>query len=194
MAQLRGFSPVGSDKPRILILGSFPSIKSLERGEYYGHGRNHFWTLLGDMLGFDPAAPYTERVSRLERAGFALWDVIGSCEREGSLDQDIRGELPNPLAEYIGLRPTIERVALNGGKAAASFVAHVAPGLGQESRLRVMGLAIGEPLLWSPSFSPERRILVVRLPSSSPVPTRAFRGAQDKLPAWSAMLGGGTTF
>jgi TDG/mug DNA glycosylase family protein len=191
MAQLQGFSPVGSDKPRILILGSFPSIKSLERGEYYGHERNHFWTLLGSMLGFDPAAPYAERVSRLERAGIALWDVIGSCERQGSLDQDIRGELPNPLAEYIGLRPTIERVALNGGKAVASFVAHAAPDLALRTELRVKGLAIGESLLWSPPFAPERRILVVRLPSSSPVPTRAFRGAHDKVPVWSAVLGGG---
>jgi TDG/mug DNA glycosylase family protein len=194
VAVLHGFSPAGSDKPRILILGSFPSIKSLERGEYYGHERNHFWTLLGSMLGFDPAAPYAERVSHLAGAGCALWDVIGSCEREGSLDQDIRGELSNPLAEYIGLRPTIERVALNGGKAAASFVAHVAPGLGLGPEFRVKGLAIGEALLWSPTFAPERRILVVRLPSSSPVPTRAFRSSYDKLPAWSAMLGGVATY
>jgi TDG/mug DNA glycosylase family protein len=190
MAQLGGFVPVGSEFPRILILGSFPSIKSLERGEYYGHERNHFWPLLGLIFGFDPLAPYAERVSRLERADLAVWDVIGSCERGGSLDRDIRGELPNPLAEYLALRPTIELVALNGGKAAASFVAHIAPGL----RLGGNGLAIGEPLLWAPPFAPERRILVARLPSSSPVPTRGYRSAHDKLPVWSAMLGGGATY
>ncbi|MEI7781699.1 MAG: hypothetical protein WCJ18_07220, partial [Planctomycetota bacterium] len=76
-------------------------MKSLERAEYYGHGRNQFWTLLGLILGFDPSAPYDERVSRLERAGIALWDVIAACEREGSLDQDIRAELANPLAESL---------------------------------------------------------------------------------------------
>jgi double-stranded uracil-DNA glycosylase len=193
VAVLHGFSPAGSDKPRILILGSFPSITSLERGEYYGHERNHFWTLLGLMLGFDPVSPYAERLSRLEHAGFALWDVIGSCEREGSLDQDIHAELPNPLAEYIGLRPTIERVALNGGKAAASFVAHAAPDLALRPELRVKGLAIGESVLWSPQSAPDRPILVARLPSSSPVPTRNYRRALDKLPSWSSLLGSGST-
>lgn len=182
MAVLNGFSPVGSDQPRILILGSFPSMKSLERAEYYGHGRNQFWTLLGLILGFDPSAPYDERVSRLERAGIALWDVIAACEREGSLDQDIRAELANPLAEYTRSRPSIEHVALNGGKAAASFVTQVAPAL------RGASLAIGKPVQWKPDFAYDRRILVTRLPSSSPVPSRGFRNAFDKLPFWSALL------
>ncbi len=185
---LNGFSPVGSDQPRILILGSFPSVKSLERGEYYGHGQNQFWTLLGLILGLDPSAPYTERVSRLEHAGIALWDVIAACEREGSLDQDIRAELPNPLAEYIHLRPTIGRIALNGGKAAASFITHVRPVLEQGAGPRGGSLAIGKPVLWKPDFGHERRILVTRLPSSSPVPSRDFRNAFDKLPFWSALL------
>jgi TDG/mug DNA glycosylase family protein len=186
---LRGFAGVGAESPRILILGSFPSEKSLERGEYYGNERNHFWPLLGSILGFAPTEPYAERLARLERAGIALWDVIASCEREGSLDQDIREELPNPLSEYVGSRPSIARLALNGGKAAASFVAHVAPylrrGTGSRSALR---LAIGETESWSPDFALGRAILVARLPSSSPVPSGRFRGAEDKLPAWSAFL------
>ena len=184
MAVLKGFDPVGSDQPRVLILGSFPSAKSLERGEYYGHARNHFWALLGQILGFDPTAPYAERLLVLEHAGIALWDVIGACEREGSLDQDIRAELPNPLAEHIRSRPGIERVALNGGKAAASFITHVNPALGSPAT----GLVIGETEIWRPSFAPERRILVARLPSSSPVPSRGFRRILDKLPVWSAFL------
>ena len=183
MAILKGFSPVGSDQPHLLILGSFPSVKSLERGEYYGHDRNQFWTLLGLILGFDPSASYTERLSVLEHAGIALWDVIGTCEREGSLDQDIRAESPNPLAEYIYLRPGIKRVALNGGKAAASFITH----FGQV--LRGASLVMGGPVIWRPSFASDRRMLVARLPSSSPVPSRDFRNALDKLPVWSAILG-----
>jgi hypoxanthine-DNA glycosylase len=182
MAVLKGFDPVGSDQPRVLILGSFPSAKSLERGEYYGHDRNHFWALLGLILGFDPTAPYAERVSRLERAGIALWDVIAACEREGSLDQDIRAESPNPLAEYTRSRPGIEHVALNGGKAAASFITHVAPAL------RGANITIGKPVQWKPDFAYDRRILVTRLPSSSPVPSRGFRNVGDKLPVWSAFL------
>jgi double-stranded uracil-DNA glycosylase len=180
--RLQGFAPAGAEAPAILILGSFPSQQSLARGEYYGHGRNHFWPLLGLILGFDPALPYAERLSRLAAAGIALWDVIASCEREGSLDQDIRGESPNPLGEYIGSRPTIGRLALNGGKAAASFIALIHPELGRD------GLAIGEERGWVPPFDPGRRILVTRLPSSSPVPTRAYRQAGDKLASWSSFL------
>jgi hypoxanthine-DNA glycosylase len=180
MRQLRGFAAVGAENPSILILGSFPSAKSLERREYYGHERNHFWPLMGIILGFDPGAPYLERLGRLERAGIALWDVIAACEREGSLDQDIRGESANPLAEFIASRPTIERLGLNGGKAASAFVGLLAPSLG--------GLEIGKECPWTPPFSPRREILIARLPSSSPVPTRNFRKASDKLPAWSAFV------
>lgn len=179
MRLLRGLARAGAESPRVLILGSFPSEKSLWRGEYYGNERNHFWVLLGLLLGFEPSAPYAERLARLERAGIALWDVIASCERKGSLDQDIRGETPNPLAEYIGSRPGIGRLALNGGKAAASFAAHIAPGL---------RLSVGETGSWVPAFAPERRILIARLPSSSPVPTRDFRSASDKLRLWSDFI------
>lgn len=169
-----------------MILGSFPSILSLDLGEYYGNGRNHFWTLMGLILDFDPGMAYPERLSRLALAGLALWDVIASCERVGSLDQDIREEEPTALGEYIRDRPTIERVALNGGKAAASFLSHIAP----ELRPAKAALpAIGEILTWLPPFAPGRRILVGRLPSTSPVPTRDFRCAADKLPSWSAFLG-----
>lgn len=183
MGALRGFPPVGAASPRILILGSFPSLRSLELGEYYGHARNHFWLLMGRLLGFDPAAPYLQRVSRLALAGIALWDVIGSCEREGSLDRDIRGEEINPLAEYLVERGSLARVALNGGKAAASFLSHVAPELSLRG-----GLRIGAPVEWRPSFAPGRVIEALRLPSSSPVPTRDYRGPEDKLSVWSRLL------
>jgi double-stranded uracil-DNA glycosylase len=182
MGRLRGFPPAGAQAPRFLILGSFPSASSLEKGEYYGHERNHFWVLLGLILGFDAGQPYAERLSRLAAAGIALWDLIGSCEREGSLDRDILEEEPNPLHEYIGLRPSIERIGLNGGKAAASFISHLAKGIPAK------GLAIGEILSWRFGSVPERLILVSRLPSTSPVPTRDYRRAADKLPHWSAFL------
>jgi TDG/mug DNA glycosylase family protein len=190
MASLRGFSPVGAAAPRILILGSFPSLRSLEFGEYYGHPRNQFWFLLGSHLGFDPASPYAHRVECLARAGIALWDVIASCDREGSLDRDIRGESPNDLVGFLDGRPSIERVALNGGKAAASFMMHFASELGHWPRGAASPAApgIGVPLEWRPDFAPGRLVEVARLPSSSPVPTRDYRVALDKLPAWSRFL------
>jgi hypothetical protein len=70
---------------------------------------------------------------------------------------------------------------LNGGKAAGAFAAHVAPELKDR-------LAIGETLPWTPAFSPAKPLLVARLPSTSPVPTRAYRSALDKLPLWSSFL------
>ena len=187
MSLLEGFAPIGSREPRILILGSFPSVRSLERGEYYGHERNHFWPILASLLGFDPGLGYAERVSRLDRAGIAVWDIIAACEREGSLDQDIRAESLNPIGEYIEARPQLERVGLNGGKAASSFLAHIALGLGRRE------LAFGRRVEWAlPAAAagiPARTIIVCRLPSTSPVPTRDYRCAADKLPAWAAFLG-----
>jgi double-stranded uracil-DNA glycosylase len=182
MARLFGFKPIGAEKPRILVLGSFPSVKSLERGEYYGHGRNQFWAILGLILGFPPESPYADRVAALARSGVALWDVIASCEREGSLDQDIRGETVNPLLEFLAARPSLERLGLNGGKASSSFAAHFAPGLRSSFR------AVGGRAEWRPPSSTGAAMLVVRLPSTSPVPTRDFRSVSDKLGPWSAFL------
>jgi double-stranded uracil-DNA glycosylase len=180
MARLRGFAPIGAREPRILVLGSFPSVASLDKGEYYGHSRNQFWEILGRIHGFSAGAPYAERAAALARAGVALWDVIASCEREGSLDEAIRGEEANPLDRFLAERPLLGRIALNGGKAASSFAAAFAPELGQ--------LAIGRPIAWTPSFAPGRAISVVRLPSTSPVPTRDYRSAADKLSLWESFL------
>ncbi len=184
MPGLEGLSPLGSGEPRILVLGSFPSAASLAKGQYYGHGRNHFWAVLGSCLGFDPELAYDLRIARLAAAGIALWDVLAACEREGSLDQDIRGERPNPIGAFVAARPGIERIALNGGKAASSFLAFVAPELGRRE------LEIGRRVEWRPP-SPEgggRAVVLCRLPSTSPVPTRDYRHARDKLPAWTSFL------
>ena len=182
MKPLEGFPPIGSERPRILILGSFPSAASLERFEYYGHERNQFWPILGAILGFSSDAPYAERVAALAAAGIALWDVIGACEREGSLDQAIRAEEPNPIGEFLAARPSVSKLGLNGGKAASAFVSLVAP------ELKRSDLAIGARLEWRPSFAPDRLIAAFRLPSTSPIPTRDYRRALDKLPAWVAFL------
>lgn len=191
MARLHGLPWRGSPAPRILILGSFPSAASLSLGRYYGNERNHFWSLLGAALaaGEGPGSPgfpedYEGRMERLVEEGIALWDVIASCEREGSLDADIRGEEPNPLLDFIASRPAIVRVALNGGKAAESFRRHAAP------ELPTVALPIGRPREWKPPSLGGRAILVCRLPSSSPIPTRDCRDAADKAGTWKAFLSG----
>ena len=134
------------------------------------------------MRGFDSHAVYGDKAAALALSGIALWDVISSCERSGSLDKDIRDAEPNPILGYLEGRPGIGRIALNGGKAASSFRALVAPELGREA------LDIGKAVQWRPAAMPGRSLLVCRLPSSSPIPTRDYRKAEDKAKLWGLFL------
>ncbi len=120
-ARKRSFAPVVGRRPRVLILGSLPGDASLRRGQYYGHPRNRFWELLGAALGEElRALPYSRRLARLKARGVALWDVVGSARREGSLDSAIRDERLNPVLSLIR-RTGVRAVFFNGKKAAAAF-------------------------------------------------------------------------
>ncbi len=100
-----------------------PGVQSLSAGQYYAAPRNRFWSLMGSLLGFDAAMPYGRRLSKLTGAGIALWDVLQSCEREGSLDSSIvvSTEVPNDFADFFKRHPSLRAVAFNGQKAAKSF-------------------------------------------------------------------------
>ena len=87
--QVESFPPLLGEEPRVLVLGSTPSVASIEAGEYYGHPRNAFWPLMAELFGFDAQAPYAARVQALTGSGVAVWDVLQSCVREGSLDASI---------------------------------------------------------------------------------------------------------
>lgn len=106
---------VGAD-PRVLILGLFPSEKSLDTGEYYANTRNQFWRLLGALIGFDAELPYAERLDAVTAAGVALWDVVHSCRRVGSLDANIDRKtlVLNDFDAFLTQHPTIERGFVNG--------------------------------------------------------------------------------
>ena len=121
MSLKRSFAPVVGARPRVLILGSLPGEASLKLGQYYGHPQNKFWELLGAVLEEDlRALPYARRLIRLKARGIALWDVVGSARRRGSLDSAIRGEIHNPVLELIA-RTRVRAVFFNGRKAADSF-------------------------------------------------------------------------
>nr|WP_295382402.1 DNA-deoxyinosine glycosylase [Pseudoxanthomonas sp.] len=128
---LRGLPPQAGADCRILILGSMPGAASLAAARYYAHPRNRFWPLMGALCGFDAGLDYPRRLAALQAAGVGLWDVIGACERRGSLDADIvpGSEVANPLADWLGAQPGVRAVAFNGGKAAQAFQRHVAPTL-----------------------------------------------------------------
>src|SRR5215216_1702364 len=87
----RGLPPILAADARVLILGSFPSEASLTARQYYAHPRNHFWPILGAVLG-EPLAtlPYAQRLERVRAHRVAIWDTIVACERPGSLDASIR--------------------------------------------------------------------------------------------------------
>lgn len=124
---LAGLAPVIDERTRILVLGSFPGAASLAAQQYYAHPRNLLWPILSALTGEPLAAlPYAERLPRLLAHGFGLWDVLGACEREGSLDSAIRKPAANDFARLRELCPLLETVGFNGqtsGKFAPQFAA-----------------------------------------------------------------------
>lgn len=123
---VRSFPPIVSPDARILILGSMPGTASLAAGQYYAHPQNAFWRIMGDLVGAGPEMAYEQRVTILISRGIAVWDVLRSCTRPGSLDSDIRDEIPNDFAAFFAAHSNITHVGLNGGKAASSFRRHAA--------------------------------------------------------------------
>lgn len=119
----QGLAPVAARDARVLVLGSMPGAVSLAAARYYAHPRNHFWPIMGELLGALPSLPYEERLERMREAGIALWDVLDRCEREGSLDSSIRDATAqaNDFAAFFGDHRAIRTVLFNGAKAEAAY-------------------------------------------------------------------------
>lgn len=164
--RVESFPPVVDERSGVLILGSMPGVASLEAHQYYGNPRNYLWRLLYSMLADGvPDERYEDRLSFALRNGIAMWDVYASCVRKGSLDSDIRDAVPNDIPGLLRRYPNIQVIACNGGKSHAELLKR----FGDEPELAGR--------------------TVLRLPSSSPVPTREFRGLDDRLAAWRKQLG-----
>lgn len=123
----RSFAPIADGRSRVLVLGSMPGRESLRASQYYAHPRNAFWTIMGALLRFDPKLPYEARVRALRSAGIALWDVLHSCKRDGSLDSSIEAasETANDFRAFFRAHPAIRTVFFNGAKAQSAFERHV---------------------------------------------------------------------
>ena len=154
------FPPLVGKNPQLLILGSMPSVQSLTKARYYAHPRNHFWPLMAAVLGEDLPEDYPERLKMLTDHGVALWDSIGSCRREGSLDSAIRDVAPNDISGLLAAQPNIAAVACNGQRAQ-------------------------KELLQFHEIPPHVALLL--LPSSSPVPRKGMVTLEDKLPHWQVL-------
>lgn len=112
---LKGFDPILSQHPRMMILGSMPSVTSLEKQEYYGFAHNRFWKMLSSIYAM-PIDTYEQKKEIIYTQQLLLWDVIGECEREGSLDSKIRKEKVNDIGAVLAQYPSIVRVICNGRK------------------------------------------------------------------------------
>ena len=132
MPRVQSFAPIADARARVLILGSMPGRASLAAGQYYAHAHNLFWRILGEISGAAPSLPYATRTRALKSSGIALWDVLESCAREGSLDSAIDDATlrANDFVSFYRTHARIAHVFFNGAKAEACYRKHVLPLLG----------------------------------------------------------------
>ncbi len=159
----QSFPPICHPDATVLILGSLPGKRSLEAQQYYAQPRNAFWRIMGEFFDAGPELAYLARTQRLTDHAIALWDVVASAERPGSLDSAIVGSSV-AVNDFRGLFEThreIELVCFNGAKAADLYQRRVLPALNED-------------------FA---HIRYERLPSTSPA--HAAMHYQEKLERWS---------
>ena len=110
------FDPVYDAESKILILGSFPSVKSRENQFFYGHPQNRFWKVMASVLDWEIPATIEEKRAMLLKNHVAVWDVIASCSIQGSSDTSIKDVVVNDFSRILE-NSKIERIYVNGGKA-----------------------------------------------------------------------------
>ena len=124
--QVHTIAPVYNEESRILILGSFPSVKSREEGFFYGHPQNRFWKVLARVFQTEVPATIPEKKTFLLEHRVAVWDVIGQCEIMGSSDSSIRNVIPNPIQKIL-VETQIKRIFVNGKKAEELYNRYIYP-------------------------------------------------------------------
>lgn len=158
--EVHGLPPIVGEGAHTLILGNMLSVMSVASRQYYGNPRNAFWRITGELFGFAADDPYDERSAALVANGIAVWDVLKSCRRKGSLDSAVEPDsmVGNDFGGLFVAHPGIRRIFFNGAAAEKNFnrLVRVAPDL------------------------PYRR-----LPSTSPAQTMRY---EDKLATWRDAL------
>jgi TDG/mug DNA glycosylase family protein len=160
---ITGLPPIENPQARVLVLGSMPGEASLQQQQYYAHPRNAFWPLMAGLLGFSEQLNYPERLQALCNGNIALWDVIGRCQRQGSLDSAIKDEQPNDFSTFFRQHPQLQVIAFNGAKAAQSFRRSV-----------------------QKQHTIPENMLLITLPSTSPA--HASLNFKQKLQQWQQLL------
>lgn len=114
--RISSFPPIICNDAKILILGSVPGVKSLEMQEYYAHPQNKFWKIIFELFNENFSEDYLEKIKILKKNKIAVWDVIDSCERVGSLDTTIKNEESNDILQLLKKYQNIKTIFCNGGK------------------------------------------------------------------------------
>lgn len=161
---INSFAPIANPKATILILGSIPGTASIKANQYYAHPRNAFWPIMGSLFNFDASLPYEVRIQALKEANIAVWDVLQSCDRSGSLDSAIQtgSRVPNDFSTFFNLHKHIHLIVFNGGEAERSFKQYV----------------MNKPNL-------AKKLRYSRLPSTSPAHTLSLA---QKISAWRTII------
>ncbi|WP_264521649.1 DNA-deoxyinosine glycosylase [Flavobacterium sp. N1994] len=123
--KIQSFSPISDGNGKILILGTMPGAQSLVLNEYYGNPRNHFWKLLFTLFNETHSTDYQTKKNLILKNNIALWDVLQTCERQGSLDSNILKEIPNDFDTFLNHHPNITHIFFNGQQAAKFFKKYV---------------------------------------------------------------------
>lgn len=166
MNTVTGFPPIADNNAVILILGSMPSIKSLQAEQYYAHPRNSFWFIMTKLFASKPDLDYEQRKALLLQNRIALWDVLNTCQRKGSLDSSINNEttIVNDFNKFFAEHPLIKAVYFNGTRAQQEYNKHV--------------LAMIDEKFTAIEY--------MRLPSTSPA--MASLNREQKLQQWKVIL------
>lgn len=158
----QSFPPVITENSRILILGTMPGAESLRRHEYYANQRNQFWQIISEIFQTRLLKmSYSARVAFLIQQGLALWDVLESCERSGSLDRDIKNPIPNNFRRLFKTYRDIQALVFNGQAAHKWF---------------------GQLVVQRHTLDNLNQIQQVIMPSTSPTATIAL---SEKIQRWS---------
>jgi|SRR6185369_338072 len=136
---IEGFPPVVGSSPKVLILGTFPGEESLRQKQYYAHPRNLFWEIMKQVCGASRDIEYEDRLNILRNSHIALWDVLKTCSRHGSLDTNIRNGFyeVNDFKKFLA-EHDIKAICFNGEKAGELFHRIPATALPELSVLSVL--------------------------------------------------------
>jgi double-stranded uracil-DNA glycosylase len=164
MSVVCSFKPISTPSAKVLILGSIPGGASLKAQQYYANRQNSFWKIIAEITGVPHTAKYEQRIASLIATDIALWDVLESCMRCGSMDASIvRDSVKvNDFARFFSEHRCIDVICFNGATAEVEYMKHVMP----------------------LNLHPTARL--IRLPSTSPA--YAAMPFKDKLAAWSAAI------